>query len=830
MPDKKPAKKLSKKTASSTAAAGKPARKKTGTKTAKKTTPAAEKPTAAKQTATKPTAKKSAAAAKTKQGRKRTPLKAAAKKAVDALTPGAGPADGVPGKPGAETPPVAEPTAPRPSLPPKPDQSGPATVSPTGQATAADPEHMAQGETYLTTAQGARLYETDHSLKAGPRGPVLLQDHHLREKITHFDHERIPERVVHARGAAAHGVFEGYGTAAAVTKAAFLGKGVETPVFVRFSTVLGSRGSSDTVRDTRGFATKFYTAEGTFDLVGNNIPVFFIQDAIKFPDVIHAGKPHPDREIPQAQSAHDTFWDFVTLHTEATHHTLWNMSDRGIPRSYRMMEGFGVHTFRLVNTDDSTSLVKFHWKPKLGVHSLVWEEAQITNGVDPDFHRRDLADAIEAGAYPQWELGVQVSPDTADQTFEGIDLLDPTKIVPEELAPVQPVGLLTLNANPSNYFAETEQVAFHVGHLVPGIDVTDDPLLAGRLFSYLDTQITRLGGPNFGQLPINRPHAPVNDMLRDGMHQTAVHRGAAPYKPNALDGGCPFMAGEDTGAYVERPVTVPEGRKVRQAPASFDDHFSQPRLFWLSMSDIEREHIVAAYTFELGKCYEQAIKERALQVLANIDPLLSEQVATGLGLPAPTPTMKLGRPAPSPALSQVGHTWPLDGRIIGVAADADCDLAGVRGVRRDILDAGMVPLIIAPSGGKLAASGGPLAVQRTYATARSVEFDALLLAGPLGSGADAFAARDAKAGKGRKPTARKKTAATDPRVLLLLSEAFRHGKAIGGWAGAETTLAAAGIAADASGVVSGSTGARVLGELTALMGAHRVWDRFTTKV
>ncbi|KUF16623.1 catalase [Streptomyces silvensis] len=760
-------------------------------------------------------------------------MKAVARKAVDALTPGAGPADGVPGKPGAETPPVAEPTTPRPPLPPKPDQSGPATVSPTGQATAADPEHMAQSETYLTTAQGARLYETDHSLKAGPRGPVLLQDHHLREKITHFDHERIPERVVHARGAAAHGVFEAYGTASAVTKAAFLGKGVETPVFVRFSTVLGSRGSSDTVRDTRGFATKFYTAEGTFDLVGNNIPVFFIQDAIKFPDIIHAGKPHPDREIPQAQSAHDTFWDFVTLHTEATHHTLWNMSDRGIPRSYRMMEGFGVHTFRLVDAGGATSLVKFHWKPKLGVHSLVWEEAQITNGVDPDFHRRDLADAIEAGAYPQWELGVQVFPDTADQTFEGIDLLDPTKIVPEELAPVQPVGLLTLNANPSNFFAETEQVAFHVGHLVPGIDVTDDPLLAGRLFSYLDTQITRLGGPNFAQLPINRPHAPVNDMLRDGMHQTAVHRGAAPYKPNSLDGGCPFTAGEDMGAYVERPVTVPKGRKVREAPASFDDHFSQPRLFWLSMSDIEREHIIAAYTFELGKCYEQAIKERALQVLANIDPVLSEQVAAGLGLPVPAPTVKLVNPSPSPALSQVGHTWPLDGRIIGIIADAGCDLGGVRKVRQDILDAQMVPLVIAPSGGKLDTSGGPLTVQRTYATARSVEYDALLLAGPLGSGADAFGARDAKAGKGRKPAARKKTTATpatDPRALLLLSEAFRHGKAIGGWAGAETTLAAAGITTDAPGVISGTTGARVLGELTDLMGAHRVWERFPRKV
>jgi catalase len=472
------------------------------------------------------------------------PLKRVAHKVTESLQgEGGGPADGIPGKPGAESPPVAEPTEPREPLPPKPDQSGPDTVSPTGQPTGADQARVAQSGAYLTNAQGTRLYDTDHSLKAGPRGPVLLQDHHLREKVMHFDHERIPERVVHARGAGAHGVFQSYGTAASVTKAGFLAADVETPVFTRFSTVVGSRGSSDTVRDTRGFATKFYTSEGVFDLVGNNIPVFFIQDAIKFPDVVHAAKPHPDREIPQAQSAHDTFWDFVSLHTEATHHTIFFMGDRGIPRSYRMMEGFGVHTFRLVNAAGETTLVKFHWKPKLGVHSLVWDEAQLINGVDPDFHRRDLADAIEAGAYPQWELGIQTFPDNPEQTFEGIDLLDPTNLVPEELAPVQPVGLLTLNRNPSNFFAETEQVAFHVGHLVPGIDITDDPLLAGRLFSYLDTQITRLGGPNFPQLPVNRPQAPVNDMLRDGMHQTAVHRGVAPYRPNSLDGGAGVVRG-----------------------------------------------------------------------------------------------------------------------------------------------------------------------------------------------------------------------------------------------------------------------------------------------
>ncbi|MFD5524781.1 MULTISPECIES: catalase [Streptomyces] len=728
----------------------------------------------------------------------------------------------LPGRPGPVPPPLSEPTEPAEPLPPKADQDGPATMSPTGQATGAEQESVAQGGAYLTTAQGTRLPDTDHSLKAGARGPVLLQDHHLREKITHFDHERIPERVVHARGAAAHGVFLGYGAAGEVSKAAFLAKDVETPVFVRFSTVLGSRGSADTVRDTRGFATKFYTDEGTFDLVGNNIPVFFIQDAVKFPDVIHAGKPHPDREIPQAQSAHDTFWDFVSLHTEATHHTLWNMSDRGIPRSYRMMEGFGVHTFRLVNAADESVLVKFHWKPKLGVHSLVWEEAQMISGTDPDFHRRDLFDAIEAGAFPQWELGIQVFPDTPEQTFEGIDLLDPTKIVPEELSPVQPIGLMTLNANTKNYFAETEQVAFHPGHLVPGIDVTDDPLLAGRLFSYLDTQISRLGGPNFAQIPVNRPHAPVNDMLRDGMHQSAVHTGTAPYRPNTLDGGCPFLAGADTAAYVEAPVRVPEAAKVREAPASFSDHFTQPRLFWLSMTPPEREHIVAAYTFELSKCHEQAVKERELKVLANIDPQLCEEVATGLGLPAPAAAVPLVPADPSPALSQLGGTWPADGRVIGIVADAAADLDGVRSARQAVLDAGMVPLVMGPTGGALDPGGDPVAVQRTFATARSVEFDALLLAGVPGAGADAYGARDAKAGAARPPEA------PDPRVLLLVAEAYRHGKVIGGWNGAERLLMSVGITADEPGIAVAGSGTAALEALTAALGEHRAWDRFPT--
>ncbi|NUT99919.1 MAG: catalase [Saccharothrix sp.] len=714
----------------------------------------------------------------------------------------------IPGVPGSQPPTVAEPTEPREPLPPKPDQDAPETVSPTGAVTGAPKTANSQQGAFLTTAQGLRLYDTDHSLKAGARGPTLLQDHHLREKITHFDHERIPERVVHARGAGAHGEFVGYGSAESVCKAGFLRKGKTTPVFVRFSTVVGSRGSADAVRDTRGFATKFYTDEGTFDLVGNNIPVFFIQDGIKFPDIIHAAKPHPDREIPQAQSAHDTFWDFVSLHTEATHHVMWHMSDRAIPRSYRTMEGFGVHTFRLVNDAGETSLVKFHWKPAQGVHSLLWEEAQLINGIDPDFHRRDLYDAIEAGAFPQWELGVQVFPDTPEQTFEGIDLLDPTKIVPEELAPVQPIGMLTLNRNPTNFFAESEQVAFHVGHLVPGIDLTDDPLLHARLFSYLDTQLTRLGGPNFHQLPINRPHAPVNDMLRDGFHQTAVHGGAAPYRPNSLDGGCPFHAGVADGAYVELPQRVEESVKVREAPASFADHFSQPRLFFHSLSPVEQEHVIRAFTFELGKCYEQAIKERQLQVLARVDARLCSEVATGLGLPVPEFDGELPEVTPSPALSQIGQRWPVAGRIVGIVADHGAD--GVEAVRDVLAEAGVVPLVIAPHGGPLTDG---LVAQRTFLTARSVEFDALLVAAAPPPAPDALPARDAKAGA--------PASTVDPRVALLVEEAHRHAKAIGAWGEGVAVVG------DGPGVVTGDNPTEVVQDVLTLLSEHRVWPRLT---
>jgi catalase len=655
----------------------------------------------------------------------------------------------------------------------------------------------------LTTSTGVRLPDTDHSLKAGDRGPTLMEDFHLREKITHFDHERIPERVVHARGAGAHGVFVAYGNAASVTRAGFLADASrETPVFVRFSTVAGSRGSADTVRDVRGFATKFYTSEGNFDLVGNNMPVFFIQDGIKFPDIVHAAKPHPDVEIPQAQTAHDTFWDFVSLHTESTHMLMWTMSDRAIPRSYRTMEGFGVHTFRMVDATGGTTLVKFHWKPMAGVHSLIWEEAQLAAGMDPDFHRRDLAESIDAGALPQWELGLQIMPDTEDQTFEGIDLLDPTKIVPEELAPVQPVGRLTLTSNPTNYFAETEQIAFHTGHLVDGIEVTDDPLMQARLFSYLDTQLTRLGGPNFNQIPINRPHCPVDDMLRDGFHQTAIHRGITPYLPNSLGEGKPVVSGVRDGGYVNVPRVV-SGPVARASAVSFSDHFSQATLFWNSMTPIEKSHIVGAFTFELGKCYEQKIKARMVDNLARVDADLASRVARGLGLPEPEPTpTETAEIASSPALSQIPtRPGPISGRVVGAITPDGADLASISRWRDALDRGGAVLRVVAPHGGAVKTGRTTAAVDRTFLTTRSIEYDTIVL--PHGSGA-----------------------VTDPSVIVLLQEAFRHGKVVAAWGDGENLLAAAGLEPSAPGVfVAATTSAAHRKQVMAAMGLHRAWDR-----
>ncbi|MEX0790823.1 MAG: catalase, partial [Actinomycetota bacterium] len=535
------------------------------------------------------------------------------------------------------------------------------------------------------------------------------------------------------------------------------------------------------------------------------IPIFFIQDAIKFPDLIHSVKPEPDREIPQAQSAHDTFWDFASLQPESTHMLMWVMSDRAIPRSYRTMEGFGIHTFRLVNAKGKTSLVKFHWKPAAGKHSLVWEESQKLGGIDPDFHRRDLWDAIEAGAGPEYELGLQVMPDSDDQTFEGIDLLDPTKIVPEELCPVQIVGRMVLDTNPTNFFAETEQVAFHPGHLVPGIGATDDPLFQGRLFSYLDTQLTRLGGPNFSQIPVNRPVADVNDNHRDGFGQQAVHEGKAAYFPNSTGGGCPFLSTATEGGYVHFPKEV-SGLKVAERAVSFKDFYTQATLFWNSMSRPEKDHMVGAFSFELSKVEVEEIRERMLGNLANVAAELTERVAANLGMPAPK-----GKPATdageSPALSMIPKApGPINGRVIGIMAGDGVDGAGLKALDKAFTAAGARLMVIAPHGGTVTSStaGEPFPVAKTAFNSQSVEFDAVILAG--GSDLGAIAA--------------------DPRAKSFFGEADLHCKTIAAWGNAVEVLSGFGVAVDAPGVVTADKPAKAFAEsVVEAVGWHRHWDR-----
>ena len=486
----------------------------------------------------------------------------------------------------------------------------------------------------LTTNQGVKIADNQNSLKAGIRGSTLLEDFILREKITHFDHERIPERIVHARGVGAHGYFQAYAGNEKFTKAGFLtNPDIQTPIFVRISTVQGPRGSADTVRDIRGFAIKFYTQEGNYDLVGNNAPVFFIQDGIKFPDFVHAVKPEPHNEMPTGASAHDTFWDFVSLVPETAHAVMWAMSDRAIPRNLRSIQGFGVHTFRLINAEGKGIFVKFHWTPKQGLTQLVWDEAQKLGGKDPDFHRRDLYEAIEKGFYPEWELGIQIVEEADEMKFD-FDLLDPTKIIPEELVPVTPIGKFVLNRNVDNYFSEIEQVAFCPAHIVPGIDFSNDPLLQARLFSYTDTQLSRLGGPNFHQLPINKPVCPFHNNQRDGMHQLSIPRGQASYQPNSIDQNWPTEtapAAHDGGfeSYQERI----DGKKIRARSDSFSDHFSQARLYYQSLAPHEQKHVVDAYTFELSKVQRLHIREREVQqILSHIDLDLAQQVGKNLGI------------------------------------------------------------------------------------------------------------------------------------------------------------------------------------------------------
>jgi len=631
----------------------------------------------------------------------------------------------------------------------------------------------------LTTNQGVAVADNQNSLKIGLRGPTALEDFILREKITHFDHERIPERVVHARGSAAHGIFEAYEDLSDLTRAApFQAAGKVTPVFVRFSTVAGERGSADTARDVRGFAVKFYTDEGNWDLVGNNMPVFFIQDAMKFPDLIHAVKPEPNNAIPQASSAHDTFWDFVSLTPESTHMLMWQMSDRAIPRSFRMMQGFGVHTFRLVNAAGESVFCKFHWLPLAGTHSLVWDEAVKIMGADPDFHRRDLWEAIEAGAYPQWELGLQVFTEEQASQFP-FDVLDPTKLVPEELVPVRIVGRMTLNRNPDNFFAETEQVAFCAAHVIPGIDFTNDPLLQGRIHSYLDTQISRLGGPNFHELPINAPLSEVHNNQRDGMHRQAIHRGRASYEPNSLGGGCPFQAG--SAGFHSFPEHIVED-KVRGKPEQFAEHFAQARLFFESQSPAEQAHIANAFRFELSKVQSRAVRTRMVANLVRVDPMLASVVADGLGLALleATPlasTLPAPTYAPSPSLSLLARPGAtgVATRRVAVLVDDGVDSVGVKGVYTALLAAGAVPRLVSLQLGTCAvAGGGKFAVEMSLETGPSVLYDAVIVPDGVEQGALAAAGQ----------------------THDFLRDQFRHCKPIFAWGGGVALLNRAGVPAD----------------------------------
>ena len=631
---------------------------------------------------------------------------------------------------------------------------------------------------FLTTNQGLKINDDQNALTAGERGPSLLEDFLFREKITHFDHERIPERVVHARGSAAHGIFKVHEDMSEYTKAGFLcDTQRETPVFVRFSTVAGSRGSSDLSRDVRGFAVKFYTEEGNFDLVGNNMPVFFIQDAIKFPDLIHAVKPEPHNEIPQAASAHDTFWDFISNAPESAHMVMWVMSDRSLPRSLRMMEGFGVHTFRFVNAENKSCFVKFHWKPLLGVHSVAWDEAQNISGKDPDFHRRDLWEAIDNGDFPQWEFGVQIVPEEDEHKFE-FDLLDPTKLIPEELVPVRRIGTLTLNRNPDNFFAETEQVAFHTGHVVPGIDFTNDPLLQGRLFSYTDTQLIRLGGPNFHEIPINRPIVPVHNNQRDGHSRQQINKGKTSYNPNMMAAGCPFQAGRMQGGFTSFPEKI-DAHKIRERSASFFDHFSQAKLFLNSQSEPEKNHIIDALSFELGKVETIFIRERMLYFLSQIDEGLASAVAYNIGVHVPKgletalnqvvpadadpekyrSVVKEGSLDKSAALSMVNTVKDsIKTRKIAILAADGVNEESLMAVKNALEAAGAMCDVIAPRLGFVTGMNDTaIPAPKSFLHVASVLYDAVYVPGGLSSVA---------------------TLEADPDALHFLNEAFKHCKAI----------------------------------------------------
>lgn len=658
----------------------------------------------------------------------------------------------------------------------------------------------------MTTNQGLRVSEDEHSLKAGTCGPTLMEDFHFREKMTHFDHERIPERIVHARGSGAHGYFQVYEPMTEYTKAKFLqDPSVKTPVFVRYSTVAGSRGSADSVRDVRGFSTKFYTEEGNYDLVGNNIPVFFIQDAIKFPDLIHAVKPEPHNEIPQAASAHDTFWDFVANNEETAHMVMWHLSDRAIPRSFRMMEGFGVHTFRFVNEQGVAHFVKFHWKPVLGVKSLVWDEAQKIAGKNPDFHRQDLWEAIDTGNYPEFEFGVQMIKEEDEFKFD-FDILDPTKLWPEEQIPVKIIGKMVLNQNTDNFFAETEQIAFHPGHVVPGIDFSNDPLLQGRLFSYTDTQLSRLGGPNFHELPINRTVAPVHNNQRDGMHRMSINPGPVSYHKNSLAGNSPEPASEGEGGYVHYQEKV-DGRKVRQRSESFKDHYSQAKLFWNSMTEVEKEHIIQAFHFEVGKVKSKDVQQQIVEMFSNVDVELAKTIAMGVGVNPPANKSEVQMDLASPALSQEQMKVNTAAtRKVAILASDGFSGSEVNQVLESFKSAGITAEFISHNRGVVTSSEGQqVEVNQTFLTADSVLFDAVYVAGGQESVNALMASKE---------------------PIYFVDEAYNHFKAIGaGKEGAEI-LSKAGIVSNdpASGIVA-VTDKNSGSAFIEAIAKHRHWKR-----
>ncbi len=684
----------------------------------------------------------------------------------------------------------------------------------------------------LTTNQGLKINNNQDSLKAGERGPSLLEDFILREKITHFDHERIPERIVHARGSGAHGVFKLTKSLKEFTKAKFLSEvGTEVPVFVRFSTVAGSRGSTDLARDVRGFAVKFYTEEGNYDLVANNMPVFFIQDAVKFPDLVHAVKPEPDNEIPQAASAHDTFWDFISLMPESMHMIMWLMSDRAIPRSYRMMEGFGVHSFKFINDEGNVHFVKFHFKPKLGVHSVAWDEATKISGKDPDFHRRDLWDAIDNGAFPEWDFGVQLIPAEDEHKYD-FDLLDPTKIVPEEDVPVQLIGTLTLNRNPDNFFAETEQIAFHPGHLVPGIDFSNDPLLQGRLFSYTDTQLSRLGSPNFHEIPINRSVNTVHNNQRDGHMRQQIAKGKVSYEPNSIGGGCPYQAMMKDGGFASHEERI-DGHKVRARSQSFVDHYSQAKLFYNSQSAPEKTHLQNALIFELSKVQIPAIRERVVGQLAFINQDLAATVARKVGVSV----VKLDQPNGSipadadPATLQSAEKEPsrkrsdalsmentakdsIASRIIGFIMEDGVNATDVDALKSKLESRGAVVQIIAGSLAAVTADDGSVFVPKHSLTSTaSVCFDALYICSGKKS-ADHLLNQDNK-----------------PGTLLFINEAYKHCKAICFGSGTDAILSASNVGArthdDPAVITSDQENANDL--FIKAIANHRVWELETER-